>query len=453
MIDLMSRPTSLVENYDLVRDLLATYGPESLAAMRGRAFAEFQKFGIPTQKDEEFKYVSLRVLQDGGFQPAYGATVDRITLEGTSVGKIEAFTVTFINGQYAPEISTAHVLPKGVFVGSLQDAFGVYPEVVERHLGKIATLEGRLGSSNDERFVHLNTAYLGEGAFVYVPKGVDLERPIHVLYLSQADHGPLVSHPRTLIVMERGSSAKILESYVGLSGVYFTNAVTEVVLAPDAILEHNRFQQETEESVHISNLSVHQEGTSTYTSNVANFGGKIVRNDLNVWLNGEHTETWLNGANVGTGEQVVDNHTRIDHSKPNCNSFEVYKSILRDRATGVFNGKIFVYEDAQKTDAKQTNQAILLSPTATINTKPQLEIFADDVKCTHGATVGQLREDALFYLRARGVPKAQAQALLVYAFAAEVIEKVTIADAREALEKILYAKLAETEELPEATSE
>jgi Fe-S cluster assembly protein SufD len=170
---------------------------------------------------------------------------------------------------------------------------------------------------------------------------------------------------------------------------------------------------------------------------------------VNVWLDGEHTETWLNGASVAFDEQVVDNHTRIDHAKPNCNSFEVYKSILGDHALGVFNGKIFVYQDAQKTDAKQTNQTILLSPTATINTKPQLEIFADDVKCTHGATVGQLREEALFYLQSRGIPKKEAQGLLVYAFAAEVLEKVTIASVREVLEKALFSKLRSSQELPE----
>jgi Fe-S cluster assembly protein SufD len=286
-----------------------------------------------------------------------------------------------------------------------------------------------------------------------VPRNVELVRPIHIVFLSRADHGPFVSHPRTLAVFEAHTSAKLLETYFGLGGVYFANSVTEVVLGPDAIVEHTKYQQENGDSVHISNLSVHQESASTYTSNAANFGGRLVRNDLNVWLNGEHTETWLNGANVGTGGQVVDNHTRIDHAKPNCNSFEVYKSILRDRAAGVFNGKIFVYKDAQKTDAKQTNQGILLSPTATYNTKPQLEIFADDVKCTHGATVGQLREDALFYLRSRGIPRREAEALLVYAFAAEVLEKVTIEDAREALVQVLFEKLAETEPLPAKTED
>ena len=187
-----------------------------------------------------------------------------------------------------------------------------------------------------------------------------------------------------------------------------------------------------------------------YTSNNVNFGSRIARNDVNVDVQGEQTETWLNGMNVANGDQVVDNHTRIDHAKPNGVSFEVYKSILGGKATGVFNGKIFVYEDAQKTDAKQTNQGLLLSPTATFNTKPQLEIFADDVKCTHGATVGQLRDDALFYLRARGIPKAQARAVLVYAFAAQVLESISISDVRVALESILFDTLNKTEDLPEA---
>lgn len=441
MTDLLTKPMSLIDAYPQVRDVLASFGPDWLRDVRATAFDRFEAAGVPTTKDEEFKYVSLRVLEEGGFKPAYGATVERHALEASSLGKIDAITVAFINGQAAPEISSAHALPKGVFVGSLEDGFGIYPEVAERWLTKVATLDGKLGSSNDTRFVDLNTAYLGEGAFVYLPKNAVLDRPIHIVYVTQADHGPLASHPRTLVVLEENAQAKLIESYVGLDGVSFTNAVTEVVLGRRAILEHTKSQQEGEDSAHLASTFVHQESDSTYTSNVANFGGKIVRHDLNVWLNGEHTETWLNAASVGTDNQVVDNHTRIDHAKPNCHSFETYKAVLRDHATGVFNGKIFVYEDAQKTDAKQTNQAILLSPTATINTKPQLEIFADDVKCTHGATVGQLREDALFYLRARGVPKKQAQALLVYAFAAEVLEKITVDDVREALEAALFEKL------------
>jgi Fe-S cluster assembly protein SufD len=441
MLDLDTRPSSLIENFGLLRDLLRTYGPESLHEMRQSAFAEFERFGIPTTSDEEFKYVSLKVLSEGRFGPAYGATIDRHQLEATPLGALDAITITFVNGEYAPELSSSQILPDGVFVGTLPDGFLAHEAIILKHLGAIANLAGRLGSTNDERFVKLNTAYLGEGAFIHIPKGVQLDQPIHLQWVSQEDHGPFVSHPRNLIVLEENASAKVIESYVGLKGVYFTNAVTEVSLAASAILELTKFQNEASDAVHLATIATWQAAGSTLTSNNTNFGGKIVRNDLTVWLDGEHTETSLNGASVGLGNQVVDNHTRIDHAKPNCHSFETYKAILGDSATGVFNGKIYVYEDAQKTDAKQTNQALLLSPRATINTKPQLEIFADDVKCTHGATVGQLRGDAMFYLRSRGIPKQEAQALLVYAFAAEVLEKVTVTEVKDRLEKLLFEKL------------
>ncbi len=446
MLDLQTRPHSLIENWSKLRSLLSVSGPSWLDQFRERHFRMFEAAGFPTAKVEEFKYLSLRELAEGRFEPAYGATVTRAQVEATPLGKLDAITVAFVNGQYAPELSSVQALPEGVFIGSLEDAFdGGMP--VRSRLGKVATLKGKLGSFNDERFVNLNSAYLSEGAYVFVPNGVSIERPIHLLYISQANHGPFAAFPRTLVVLEPGADAKLVESYCGLGGSYLTNGVTEVVLAQDAILEHTIYQHESDDALHIKTVAVDQEAGSTYTSNNTNFGGRLVRNDLNVFLNGEHTETWLNGANVGTGEQVVDNHTRIDHMKPNCNSFEVYKSILRDRALGVFNGKIFVYQDAQKTDAKQTNQGILLSPTATFDTKPQLEIFADDVKCTHGATVGQLREDAMFYLRQRGLPRRDAQALLVYAFAAEVLEKISIPSVRDALEKVLFDKLNEAEAL------
>ncbi len=449
MLDFKTRPHSVISNWDLVKGILETYGPAKLQSLRETSLRAWEEVGFPTHRDEEFKYFSLRALDEAQFKPAYGAIVDRFEVLQTVVGDVDAITVAFINGEYAPEISTDYLWPEGVFVGSLRDAYTFCPEVVEDHLTRIATLRGKLGSTNDERFVHLNTAYLGDGAFVYVPKGVALEKPVHLLYITKADHGPMAVYPRTLIVLEERAEAKVLESYVGLQGLYLNNAVTEVFAGKSASLEHNKLQQEQPDTVHIATTAIHQEGSSVYTSNLANFGGKLVRNDLNVWVNGEYAETWLNGASVAMGDQVMDNHTRIDHAMPNCSSFEVYKSILGGRAIGVFNGKIFVYKDAQKTDAKQTNQALLLSPRATINTKPQLEIFADDVKCTHGATVGQLREDAMFYLRSRGLPKNQARALLVYAFAAEVFEKMTIPSVREPLEKLLFDVLNKTEELPD----
>ncbi len=441
MIDLNERMHSLIENHHQVTGLLASLGPAEWSEKRTAALARFEAAGIPNHKDEEWKYTPLNLLKETEYKPAYGATVERSQLEVTPVGNVDAATVAFVNGEEAPELAVPRNLPAGVFLGTLQQAWDEIPEVVSQWLGNIATLEGKLGSTNDERFVDLNTAYLGEGVVLYVPKNVVVEDPIHFSFLSKADHGPLAAFPRVLIVMEENSQAKVLESYQGLEGDYFNCSVTEVTLAKNAILEHNKFQLESTSAVHIANIAIHQEGPSTYTSNNIGFGGAIARNDINVWVNGEHCETWLNGTYVATGNQLADNHTRIDHAKPNCNSFEVYKGVMADRGQGVFNGKIFVYEDAQKTDAKQTNQAILLSPTASIETKPQLEIFADDVKCTHGATVGQIKEEPKFYLRSRGIPEKEAEALLVYAFAAEVIEKVTIDEVREALESVLFDKL------------
>jgi len=270
-----------------------------------------------------------------------------------------------------------------------------------------------------------------------------VEDPVHIVFLTKADQAGFVTHPRVLVEVGENAQVKVIESYVGLTGSYFTNAVTEVFVEANGVAEHVRVQDETDEAFHIATSAVHQEADSTYTSYSVQFGGRVGRVDVNLWLNGEHTESRLDGVYVAHGEQVLDNKTRIDHAKANCHSFEVYKGILMGRSTGVFNGKIFVYEDAQKTDAKQTNQALLLSPTATINTKPQLEIFADDVKCTHGATVGQLREDALFYLRSRGIPLEEARALLTYAFASEVLERITVEPVRVGLEQLLYEKLAE----------
>jgi Fe-S cluster assembly protein SufD len=441
MTELTSRPITLSANFDLLKDLLRSYGSEAVHELRKRSLAKYDLQGVPSQKDEEFKYISLKVLEDGGFAPAYGATVDRHQLSERGFGAIDAITLAFVNGEYAPELSSAHTLPEGVFVGTLADGFELHQDLVIDHIGKSASLENRLGTTNDERFVNLNTAFLGEGSFICIPANVALERPIHLLWTSEAGHGPFVAHPRNLIILGENAQAKVIETYLGLRGTYFTNTVTEAFLGQSSNLELTRIQEESPEAVHISTTGINQEASSTLTSNNVNFGGKLVRNDVNVWLNGEHTETWLNGAALGDGSQVIDNHTRIDHAKPNCHSFETYKTILDGHSQGVFNGKIFVYEDAQKTDAKQTNQTLLLSRNATINAKPQLEIFADDVKCTHGATIGQLRDDAMFYFQSRGIPKDEAKALLVYAFAAEVLEKISVTEIREHTEKRLYEKL------------
>ncbi|HLO99420.1 MAG TPA: Fe-S cluster assembly protein SufD [Fimbriimonas sp.] len=428
--------------HEQVSALLAIEDRPFATVLREKGLRKFQEFGIPTHKDEEFKYTPLRALKETSYEFGFGANVDRSDLEKLPLSHIDSHVLGFVNGQFAPEISNLSELGDGVFVGPLSELPEELEALVASKMGTIATYEGKLGSTNDDRFVALNSAFLTDCAVVYVPEGIEASKPIHLLFLNKAGDQAAFVTPRVLVVMEANASAQLFESYATLAGSSFTVPVVEIEIAEDAKLEHLRYQDESLTSIHVSNTFVNQATASVYTSNNVNFGGIVARNDINVWVGGENCETWLNGANVGAGEQVIDNHTRIDHALPNCQSFEIYKSILKDKAEGVFNGKIFVYEDAQKTDAKQTNQAMLLSPTATMNTKPQLEIFADDVKCTHGATIGQLREDALFYLRARGVEKSKAEGLLVFAFAGEVVEKVTNDEAREALVEALFAKLA-----------
>lgn len=430
-------------NFDTVEAMLRSAGPAALHEQRLLAWSRFEKAGLPTTKDEEFKYFPLNHLGDEPLAPSYGSTILREDLKNHPLRDFDVPTATFVNGQYAPELTNLSGLPEGCVVLSLAEALANYSELVTQYLGKAATLEGKLGSTNDERFTDLNTAFLAEGLFILVKKSVALDKPIFVNFLNRADHGRFASHPRIVIVLEENAQASVIECHFGLDeNPYFANPVTEVFVAESANLEHTRWQLEGSNSTHVALVYANQKQNSTYTNNNVSFGAKRARCDVNVYIDGEHTETALNGAYAAKGEQVIDNHTRIDHAKPNCHSFEVYKGILDDKGTGVFNGKIFVYEDAQKTDAKQTNQALLLSPNAQINTKPQLEIFADDVKCTHGATVGQIREDAMFYLRSRGIPEAEARGLLVYAFVAEVLEKVSNDQVREAMEAKLFEKLS-----------
>ncbi len=440
MNQLKEKEISLDQHFDALAGELSKAVPD-LFASRQAAFEKFAQAGLPTRKDEEFKYTPFREVSESTFGVPYRASVTREELGAHAIATSVCCPLVFVNGIFSPELSEPLELPNGVVAGSLKSAFESHSSLVNGKFAKIAQLEGKLGSTNDERFNRLNDALWQDGAFIYVPKGVVLENPIHVLFVNKADQGAFASHPRLLVIVEENAQLKLVETYLGLSGACFTNAVSEVYVGESALFEHTRVQDETGEAFHIGLVAAHQEANSTYTSTNVQFGGKIGRVDVNLWLNGEHTESWLNGTYVGGDEQILDNHTRIDHAKPNCHSFEVYKGILSDKSTGVFNGKIFVYEDAQKTDAKQTNQALLLSKEAQINTKPQLEIFADDVKCTHGATIGQLRDDAMFYLRARGISELDARNMLVFAFAGEVLEKITIDSVCEILEQELYEKL------------
>jgi Fe-S cluster assembly protein SufD len=405
--------------------------PAWLPPLQRAAQSRFAELGFPKRTDEEWRFTDIRPIAEITFNPATGrtgapATVAQFTFPGVP-------QIVFVDGRYVPELSTIGALPAGVRVMPLSEALRTDAALLEPHLGRYAAFER-------EPFVALNTALFDEGAFVYLPRGVVIEEPIHLLYI--ASESRTVSYPRTLIVAGENSQATLVESYAGTEGlVTFTNAVTEVVLAESAVVDHYKLQRESDDAFHIAHMNVRLGARSNFSSHSITFGGAITRNDVTAILGAEHIECTLNGLYLGDGRRLVDNHTTIDHAMPNCNSHEVYKGILDGRSKGVFNGKIFVREDAQKTDAKQTNRTLLLSEDAQINTKPQLEIFADDVKCTHGATVGQLNAEQLFYLRTRGIPLDDARALLVYAFASDIVSRIKVEPVREALDEQLLQRL------------
>jgi Fe-S cluster assembly protein SufD len=402
-----------------------------LHRVRQAAIERFAALGFPTTEDEEWRFTSVAPLTRVPFKPAAPQTVSPAELERVAPRTGPGSRLVFVNGRYVAELSSFAKLPDGVLLGSLVEALRAHPEQVESHLARHADYE-------DQAFTALNTAFLQDGAFLLVPRGKVIEEPVHLLFVATAPAWATVSHPRTLIVLAPSSQARVVESYVGLGeGITFTNAVTEVVAGENATLDHYKVQRETRQGFHVHTLQVHQSRSSTFANHAVTLGGSLVRNEINAMLGAEGCSCTLNGLYLATGRQHVDNHTVIDHAMPHCESHELYKGILDGHAHGVFNGKIFVRQDAQKTDAKQTNQTLLLSDSATINTKPQLEIFADDVKCTHGATVGQLDAEAVFYLRSRGLGLEQARSLLTFAFANDIIGRVQVGPLRAQLEEAL----------------
>ncbi len=409
-------------------DRTATDGPAWLRDLRRRALAAHQATGIPTMKDEEWKYTSLREVAEIDWAPGepgpawFESGLPRLE-EGST-------RIVLVNGQLDRNLSD-----QSREVTSLRDAIVEREDWTRLFLGQAAGI-------GNHTFAALNTALFTDGVVIHVEKGRQAQRPIEIVHVTSGS-GAVIS-PRVLIVAEDGAKAQVIEHYVSDGEAKNLNLpVTEVFVGRDAEVEHVRVQDEASTGFHVALWEAKQETGSTYNSYNIAFGGSLARVDQNIWIGGEHTTTRLDGVVLARGGQHIDNHTRLDHAMPNGTSFEIYKQIIDGQATAVFNGKIFVHQDAQKTDAKQTNQALLLSPTATINSKPQLEIYADDVKCTHGATVGQLEDAPLFYMRSRGLPQKQAEAILVYAFAAEVLELISLDGVRESLEKSLFARLAE----------
>ena len=414
-------------------------GPAWLKELRESAIASFGKLGFPTTRDEDWKYTNVEPIVSTIFEPG-----GRIAKKATTIGMDEIFALSFtdpvsnrlvfVNGAYSRELSSLGELPRGARVESIGGALRADDEVLRDHLSRYVRYRER-------SFAALNTAFVEDGALVLVPKSEVIEKPIHLVFVSLGQDRPIVFHPRNLIVVGEGSQARIVESHVGTgSSAYFANAVTEIVGGEGASIEHYLLQREADAGFHIGTLEAQLNRQCTLAAHCITLAGSLVRNDVHVVLNGEGSECSLNGLYLVDGKRHVDNHTEIEHFMPRAKSLELYKGILSGNARGVFDGKILVHKDAQKSDARQTNKNLLLSEGAVINTKPQLEIYADDVKCSHGSTVGQLDRDALFYLRSRGIDLSAAQSLLSYAFASDVISGVKIASLRDQLNDYLLTR-------------
>lgn len=414
----------------------ALAGPVWLEELHQAGIAHFEALGFPTLKHEDWRYTNVEPIAAQAYALANGEARSPVSAEVLSQALIEtdAPRLAFVNGVYTASLSCTAGLPSGLRLGPLAEFIEKGDAAVAAQLGKTASAEG-------QPFVALNSAFLRDGAVVALAPGCRLERPIYLLFLSTSGAQPVISQPRILLLLGTGSEAKIVESYLGVGGKnYFCNAVTELIGAEDSHVEHYRLQQDSDSGFHVGTLAATLARGCHVTAHAVTLGGALVRNNVHVSLNGEGAECVLNGLYLADGKQHVDNYTLIEHASPRASSLELYKGVLGGAAHGVFNGKIVVHKDAQKSDARQTNKNLLLSDSAVIDTKPQLEIHADDVKCSHGSTIGQLDADAIFYLRSRGLDMAAARSLLSFAFASDVVRRVGIESLRRRLDAYLVGR-------------
>ena len=424
----------MIDRFQRGRAALPAAGVDWVDRLRGEALAHFDRLGIPTRRDEDWRFTPVDRLAAFTPEPASAATAAPVeSLAEFLHDDMRGSRLVFANGVFQPALSNVDTLPEGVRMMTLAEALTRYAEIVRPHLARHAEFA-------EHAFTALNTAWMGDGAFLYIADGAVLEDPLHVLYLAGGDR-PVAVHPRTLVLAGRASQATLVETFAGTGAdLYFQNGVTEIVLAEDAHVDHIKLQRESLGAFHVHTLQVHQERSSNFRTHSITLGAAFSRNDVNIVLAGEGIETTLKGLYMVNGAQHTDTHSRLDHAKPHCHSYELYKGILDERATGVFTGKILVRQDAQKTDAYQSNKALLLSDAAAVNTQPQLEIFADDVKCSHGATIGQLDADSEFYLRTRGIDADTARGMLTYAFANDVLEQIRVVPIRAQLERAVAEK-------------
>lgn len=412
-------------------EAIVSTAPHYLRSIQEEALSFFSSKGFPTTRNEEWKYTNLQTVTGRPVQLNAGKALTTADIDAISYLEKDSIVIVMENGVYNSALSRIPSLPSGLLIGNLADHLD-HP-VVQKHLGKYADFRS-------EELVALNTVFIRNGIFIHAGKNTKCEKPIFIIHINKG--GETLSYPRQLTVAEKGSDLKIVESANG-NVASFVNAVTEIFVDDNAIVEIAKIQQEGNEAVRIDHTEASLNKESLFHIHTITTGGKLVRNDLHIVLNDEHANAYLNGLYLADRKMHVDNHTLVDHAKPNCHSNELYKGILNGSSHGVFNGKIMVRRDAQKTNAYQSSKSIILSDDATMNAKPQLEIYADDVKCSHGATTGRLDEESLFYLRSRGIGIKEAQALLTLAFAEDVLSRINIEEIKDHLVELIHQSLGE----------
>ncbi len=424
-----------LKNFESFENSLNGESKKPIHQIRKDAISAFSELNFPTLKDEEWKYTNISPLLNHNFIPSKGAAkLTHDDIRKFLFDNIKDNYLVFVNGFYTEELSSLQKIAKGVIVKNLAKAIEENSDIVDKYFSKYASFNGQI-------FTSLSTAFTNEGAFIYIPDGKIVEEPIHILFITDSTNKKIFSQPRNLFVAGKNTQVTIIEHYISLDdSTYFTNTVTEFIAGENSIVDHIKLQEESKNAFHIARMEVGQERSSNFTSHSISLGAAIARNDFNSKFNDVGGECTMNGLFLTDGSQLFDTHTLIDHAKPHCNSHEHYKGILDDKSRGVFNGKVIVRQDAQKTNAFQENNNIILSDEALVNTKPQLEIFADDVKCSHGATIGQLDEEAMFYLKTRGIGKDTAKTILIHAFASDVLTSIKIKEVRDYLEEILNQK-------------
>jgi Fe-S cluster assembly protein SufD len=435
----MDLKEKLITSFLAFENNVSTDTETDLHEIRSKAFSFFEQNGFPTKKDEEWKYTSLKSLLNHNYNifPDGENVIQLADVKKYFLHEIESYKLVFIDGVYSSFLSETTHDGSDICLLSTVLKRPKYKMVIDHYFNTIA--------SKSNSITALNTAFSKEGAYVHIPKNTVLQKPIQIMHFSTGKEAEVMLQPRNLIIVGENSHVQIVERHQSLTeNVVLTNSVTEIFAGKRAIVDYYKIQNDQKTASLIDNTYVKQQQQSIASVNTFSFGGNFTRNNLEFYQEGEHITSNLNGITIIGDKQLVDNHTLVNHKFPNCESHELYKGIYADRSTGVFNGKVIVEKEAQKTNAFQQNNNILIDDGASVNAKPQLEIFADDVKCSHGCTIGQLDENALFYMRSRGIPKKEANALLLYAFANDALQKIKIPDLKTKITKLIASKLGVT---------